>query len=433
MHNDPIHDAPLTYDEAKRLAQHHDVSVRRTLAEREDIRPEILFYLAGDPASEVRKAIAKNKATPTRAYIELARDQNDEIRSSLAEKIGRLAPSLTAHEVDRVQSYAYQALEILAHDQLAQIRTILADTLKDVAEAPEDVVKTLALDTELAVCVPILEHSPVLGDDDLMDIIASGLSSGALGAISNRRDVSASVSDAIVNTQDVSAITTLLCNNSAQVREETLDMLADQSSTVADWQGPLVHRPRLSNKAAQRLANFVAGNLLDSLQQRPDLSPETLAKVRDEVGRRLEENLDLPPLSGVDGESNQDLKKEFQWLFQQSGQVIAQNLKRMNRLTPQVVVNALNDGDNDFILAALAELSGVPLTVVQRIIAMRSGRGVAALCWKAGIDALTAMRIQARVAHVPADDIVRHAPDGGYSLPPADLHWQLNFFKEMAL
>jgi len=241
------------------------------------------------------------------------------------------------------------------------------------------------------------------------------------------------LSDAIVETKNVSAITKLLSNDSAQVREETLDMLAEQSEQVTAWQEPLVHRPVLSDRAVHRLATFVADNLLDSLQDRPGISPETLAKVRDEVGRRLEDTLDLPP-SALQGEhSNLALKREFQWLFQQSDQVIAHNLKRMNRLNAQVILNALNDGDNEFVLAALAELAEIALPVVQRIAAMRSGRGIAALCWKAEVDVVTSMRIQARVAHVSAQDIVRGGPDGGYSLPPEDLQWQLSFFKEMAV
>jgi len=223
MVNNPVHDAPLTYEEAKELAQHQDLTVRKSLAEREDIRPEILYYLAGDPAPEVRKAITQNKSTPAMAYIDLAKDNNDEIRSDLAEKIANLAPKLTAYEVDRVQSYAFQALEILASDQLANVRKILAQTLKDVAKAPEELIVKLARDSELSVSNPILENSPVLTDHDLLDIIASGISSGALGAISNRATVSASVSDAIVDTNDVPTITTLLCNDSAQIREDTLD------------------------------------------------------------------------------------------------------------------------------------------------------------------------------------------------------------------
>ncbi len=436
MKRDPVHDAPLTYEEAKELARHQDVAVRKSLAEREDIRPEILFYLAGDPAPEVRKAIAHNKATPARAYIELAKDSSDEIRSDLAEKIARLAPKLTAYEVDRVQSYAFQALEILASDQLSNVRTILAETLKDVAQAPEDLINRLARDSELSVACPVLEHSPVLRDEDLLDIISSGISSGALGAISNRKTVSVKVSDAIVDTHDVAAITTLLCNESAQIREETLDQLVEQSRNVEDWQGPLVHRPVLSEYAAQRLAEFVAGNLLDSLKHRKDLSAKTLSIVREEVNRRIKQthnaNNNKPTTPKPDEGGNADLRREYAWLFQQPPHVIAKNLKRMHRLTPQVIINALMEGDNDFVVAGLSECAHIHLSVALRMIAMRSARGVVALCWKAGMDAQTAAFIQAKVAHIAADDILR-ANDGNYALSDDEMQWQIDFFNNMAV
>jgi len=435
MVNDPVHESPLTYDEAKVLAQHQDLTVRKTLAEREDIRPEILFYLAGDPSPEVRKVIARNKTTPARAYAALAKDKNEGIRLDLAQKIASLAPKLTAYEVDRVQGYAYQALEILASDQLANVRQILAETLKDVAQAPEDLVNRLARDSELAVSCPILEHSPVLSEKNLLDIISSGISSGALGAISSRAAVTLSVSDAIVDTNDVPAITTLLCNESAQIREDTLDLLVERAQEVNEWQGPLVHRPVLHNGAAQRLAEFVAENLLNSLKQRKDLSAKTLSKVRKEVNRRIEASHQSSPASSEglrEGENNAALKDEYAWLFQQPPHVIAQNLHRMNRLNTQVIANALNEDDHDFVVAALAENATVNISVAQRMIAMRSARGMAALCWKAGMDAVWAVRIQAKIAHIPADDILRDN-NQEYALTDEEMQWQIDFFTNMAV
>lgn len=435
MNNDPVQDAPLTYEEAKELAQHQDMTVRKSLAEREDIRPEILYYLAGDPAPEVRKAITKNKSTPARAYIDLAKDSNDEIRSDLAAKIAKLAPKLTAYEVDRVQSYAFQALEILASDQLANVRAILAETLKDVAQAPEELIGKLARDSELSVACPILEHSPVLTDEHLLEIITSGISSGALGAISNRSGVSANVSDAIIDTHDVPAITALLCNDSAQIREDTLDQLVEQSRDISEWQGPLVYRPVLHNNAAQRLAEFVADNLLESLKSRKDLSAKTLSQVRKEVNRRLEASHSTQKVAKdktEDGQNNDDLKKEYGWLFQQPAQAIAKNLRRMNKLTPQVIANALNEGDYDFVVAGLAECADIHQSVAQRIMAMRSARGVAALCWKAGLDAPASVRIQAKVAQISGSDILRDN-DGEYALNDEELQWQVDFFANMAV
>lgn len=432
---DPINEAPLTYEEARELARHHDINVRKSIAEREDIRPEILFYLAGDPSEEVRKAISNNKSTPAQAYVELAKDASDEVRSTLAEKISQLAPKLTAHEIDKVQSYTYQALEILASDQLNAVRSLLSETLKDVAGLPEDLILNLARDSELSVSGPILENSPVLTDEALLEIISTGLSSGALGAISKRNSVSSLVSDAIVDTNDVSAITVLLSNESAQIREETLDLLVEKSEKVEEWHGPLVKRPILSERSVLRLAEFVADNLLQNLKSRDDLSPTTLRKVRNEFNRRLEQSHKAESYSTsklvVDG-TNKDLKKEYAWLFQQPGNVIAQNLMRMGKLNPQVVANALNEGEEDFVIAGLAELARMSLATVQRMITMRSARAVAALCWKAGLDASTAVRIQVKIAHIPVDDILKDQ-NNEYTLSHEELEWQLDFFRNMAV
>ncbi|NQU56204.1 MAG: hypothetical protein HQ513_03140, partial [Rhodospirillales bacterium] len=44
----------ISYAEAKELARHEDPEVRRKLALRDDIKPEILYYLAEDSDTEVR-------------------------------------------------------------------------------------------------------------------------------------------------------------------------------------------------------------------------------------------------------------------------------------------------------------------------------------------------------------------------------------------
>ncbi|WP_135081106.1 DUF2336 domain-containing protein [Terasakiella sp. SH-1] len=435
MTKDPVHDAPLTYEEARELARHQDVTVRKSLAEREDIRPEILFYLAGDKDSEVRRAITENKSTPAQAYVELARDSNDDIRSNLAEKIAKLAPTLSASQVDKMQNFTFQALEILASDQLTQVRSVLADTLKDVANVPEDVILKLAKDAELAVSCPVLEHSPVLSDEDLQEIISSGISSGALGAISNRAHVSSDVSDAIVGTNDVSAITTLLCNDSAQIREDTLDQLIEESRNVTEWQGPLVHRPVLSDQASRRLAEFVADNLLDTLKGREDIAPTTLSVIRKEMNRRLKHS-EAPETTVVEVKAqkggNKELRREYQWLFQQPPQEIAQNLKRMNRLNVQVIVNALAEGEYDFVVACIAEQANLHISIAQRMIAMRSARGITALCWKSGLSARMAVEVQTRVGHIPAEDVVR-PHKGKYALSEEELQWQVDFFNNMSM
>ncbi|MEE8351224.1 MAG: hypothetical protein V3R37_03420 [Rhodospirillales bacterium] len=43
--------------------------MRRKLALSDDLKPEILYYLAEDSDAKVRKAVAQNPAAPRQTYI----------------------------------------------------------------------------------------------------------------------------------------------------------------------------------------------------------------------------------------------------------------------------------------------------------------------------------------------------------------------------
>src|SRR5204862_1833089 len=96
------------------------------------------------------------------------------------------------------------------------------------------------------------------------------------------------VADAVAATSDVPAVSRLLPNASAQIREETLDRIIDRAPSVTAWHAPLVQRPKLSATAAKRLAHFVAASLLKELQERKDLSADALKAVAEVVHSRLD-------------------------------------------------------------------------------------------------------------------------------------------------
>ena len=280
---------PLDYDKAKELAAHPDAKVRADLADRTDVKAEILYFLAEDADPDVRRRVAANAHAPAQANLLLASDQSDSVRGDLAAKIARVAPGLSAHEQDRLRRVTFEALDVLARDQIPKVRQILAEALKDVAHAPPEVIRRLARDAELVVAGPVLQFSPVLNDEDLLEIVGANPIPGALAAISRRSVVNVRVCDAIAATEDVDAIAILLSNPSAQIREETLDRLADRATNIEAWHKPFVERPQLSAKTATKLARFVAATLLQSLAARQDLEPEAAAAVAAVVARRIDE------------------------------------------------------------------------------------------------------------------------------------------------
>jgi uncharacterized protein (DUF2336 family) len=418
---------PITYEQAKALARDPDPAVRMALAARSDLTPEILYFLAEDESSDVRRIVAANRAAPRQADVLLARDADGEVRSGLAAKICKLAPGLGAHERDKVRQATYETLEALARDQLTVVRQVLSEALKDVADAPPEIIKTLALDTAIEVAGPVLRFSPVLTDEDLIEIIGSSQAQGALGAISRRDGVGAGVADAIVAANDVEAIASLLANPSAQMREETLDGLIERAPSVALWHAPLAARPKLQPKAASKLARFLADSLLETLQARTDLDAGTLDAVKSAVRQRIGAAADgLPESAGEGAKPVQD------FLAVEPPIDMARRMLEARRLDQNVIARALNAGDHAFVLASLIVRSGVDLKVARRIFIEKSAKGVTALAWKASLPMRLAVLIQQRMARIAPSDLVKAAADGGFPIDENELNWHLEFYRDLA-
>jgi len=411
----------MPYEKAKELAQHGDADARLELAGREDVKPELLYYLAEDKDPAVRRAIAANAATPRKADLLLVEDEDGEVRVGMAEKIALLAPGLSVDEQDAIRKMTYEALEILARDQMTRVRQILSETLKDVANAPPEVIRRLARDAELVVCGPVLEFSPVLTTEDLLKIIANEPIGGALGAVSRRHDLGGAVSSAIAASYDQEAITDLLANKSAQIREETLNNLIDRAVEFESWHEPLIHRPTLPVGAAGRLARFVAGNLLDILTARKDLDADTADEVRTIVNRRLGEESEPP----VDGDPS-----DFEGI--DPGMMkMALELDSEGKLNADRLNKALQSVERDFAAAALVVMSKQEEKIVVYAISTRSAEAIIAIAWKASLEPWLVEQLQLRLCKIPKQDI-KTTPEGqDYPLSEVEMISQLNFLKDM--
>lgn len=409
-----VQDDGLSYEESKRLARDENPVIRANLAERDDIRPEILYYLAEDDSAEVRRKIAANHKTPRQADLILANDDDDTVRQHLASKITTLLPELDADAQVQAQQYLIEMLETLAKDQVTRVRQILAETLKDLASAPPHVIHRLVRDADDVVACPVLEFSPLLSDQELLDIIHSGCVSGRLTAISRRSGVGEQVTDAIVASNDEGAISALLANGGAQICEETLDHLVDAAVEVTAWHEPLVARPQLPNAAARKLAGFVATSLLDILSARDDLDQETARKVASEVRRRIDDD--------GNAESGQE----------ETAEQFAQRLFQNDELNTELLTRALNGGDRDLVRHGLALRAGLPVSLVDHILSAHSAKGVTALAWKAGCPMRFASQLQIRLGGIAPSQVINPRNGLDYPLSAEEMDWQLDFFLSLA-
>ncbi|HEY9548190.1 MAG TPA: DUF2336 domain-containing protein [Kiloniellaceae bacterium] len=409
----------LSYEESRELAHNGSDRARADLAVRIDLRPEVLYFLAEDPSTEVRRRIAANAKTPRHADLILARDADEAVRAELAAKIAKLTALEGRGAQEKAQRVVEETLELLARDQATRVRRILAEALKSVAGAPPQVIQRLARDAEDVVACPVLEFSPLLSEEDLLEIIASAGLSSRLCAISRRRNLGEAISDAIVQRNDREAVSELLANGSAQIREETLDSLIAASVKETAWQPALVARPALPAGAVRKLAGFVAESLLQKLQSRSDLDARTVKAVAEVVRKRIEEGSRETPAAAKPAAPGSHPAEEVA------------RLKKAGRLNGEAVGDAVLAGQRDFVRHALATMAGVGLDYVDRVLQGHSAKGITALAWKAGCSMRVALQLQTNMGGIPPNKAL-HARDGSdFPLSPEEMEWQLDFFASL--
>ncbi len=304
-------------------------------------------------------------------------------------------------------------LAALARDQAIKVRAAIADAVKATPRAPHDLILLLARDEALPVSDPVIRLSPVLTDTDLIALLATPPHASAAQSIASRTGLSATVAEAIIEHADAPAIRALLANHSACIQETTLDALVGRAAYHVDWHAPLVQRPRLSAKAVRALTQFVASDLLASLAARTDLEPGLVDGLRARIGSEL-------ALAGSELDDDK--------LLAECGR-----LKMAGGLTEDTLIEAAQAGDMRRAVACLAVASGVPLAAVDRMIALRSAKGLVSLSWRAGFGMRAATLVQTAVAQLGPDDALQPAADGTYPLSAREMEWHIELHAEPSL
>lgn len=401
-------DAAIDLETAKAIAQHGSDDERAALARRADIAPELLYFLAQDPSVAVRKAIAENPATPRQADTLLAQDSDIGVRCLLARKI--VGEGLDEDQRAQLWRMGFTILESLMRDSAMRVRQALADAIKFMFDAPHDVVVGLARDTEARVATPVLRHSPVLTDDDLVDIVESGAPDWAHQAIAARETVSERVSAALVDAGATPTVTRLLKNGEARIGEPALERIVDRAPQIEAWHAPLVNRPSLPARLAKTIGGFVSGPLKAVLANRTPSAQTSAVSWSD------------PAPASKPGWSARGRAADGRT---ETPKDRARRLHAEGNLTDGVIELALNANEREFVMAALALRAGVPLWGVERIVKGASGQGVTALSWKAGIPMRFAIELQRRLARVPPSRVVLARDGIDYPFTPDDMKKRL--------
>ena len=293
---------------------------------------------------------------------QLLTDPSDSARADIAVKV--------AHEVE-AKSLSVEEREIanailrgLVKDTAERVRKSLSESLRYADELPRDIAIVLARDIE-TVSLPILESSPVLSDDDLIEIIATGSQSKQI-AIAGRPKITNRISQAIVETDNTQAVKTLASNEGAQISDATYETLIEHHGAANEVMEALAYRDNLPITISEKLITLVSGRLRDYLHEHALNEGQTDQLIQDSRERAT---IDL-----VDQAAHADNVLE-----------LSSQLEANGRLTPSLILRAIFTGDIRFFEASLSVLAHVPLEKAAALIHDTGSLGLKSLFERTGL------------------------------------------------
>lgn len=242
---------------------------------------------------------------------------------------------------------AEAALALLLEDPSPKVRLALAEGLASVDHAPRSVILALAAD-QIEVAARVIALSPVLTDNDLIDIVANGRSSLAQ-IVAVRRCLSVSVAAALAEIGSAQAVADMLDNPALSIARVSIRRLAERFGDNADIRGRLFERSDLPCDVRQGLVERLGAALAGS-----DFVRSAIGGSR---GRKIAEdacmNATLRMTESVTGD---DIP------------ALVEHLRISGRLTPAFLMHALCAGNVDFFAGAVVSLSGMSDSRVRGIL-----------------------------------------------------------------
>src|SRR3979411_2233102 len=272
------------------------------------------------------------------------------------------------------------SLRIVLADPAPLVRLAMAEVFARSSEAPAAIVQALSLD-QTSIALPILEHSPLLIDADLVDIVATG--NGEMQcAIARRINLPASVCAAIAEVGSAAAALELIENAYAELAPFSWDRIVERHGHLAAIREsmlvledlPAATRAALVAKLSDTLAQFVVA--------RNWLSADRAGRIASEVRDRSTVNI-------AARSRGDDMRG------------LVRHLRAPGQLTAGLILRALLSGNLELFDSALSELSGLPQARVSALLHDRGGAGVRALLERAGLPESTfaAFRVALEARH----------------------------------
>lgn len=287
-----------------------------------------------------------------------------EVKQKITDKISNYYSSEVFSENEKM--IALDVMRLLAKDAEMRVRRTLARNLSTCGDVPSDLILTLASDIE-DVSVPILENSPILSQENLIEIVKTTKRLACIIAVARRSDVSASLADALVDTKTEEVVKALMENKNADVNEDILHKTIENYSKNGIILETIVDRAGLPIDVVQKIMSMVGEDLKKKLVNKYKISSDFASRI---IKQAQEDSV----LEFIHTQFDADKVSDF-----------LDQLEKVQKITPSVLLRGLCQGELLFFELGLAKLTDMKKEEVHNIIFNEGVTSFSALYKKANM------------------------------------------------
>ena len=266
---------------------------------------------------------------------------------------------------ERERGLMREILRRLTRDVEMAIRVAVAQRLAEDISAPHDLILML-VDDAIEVARPIILRSPLLREEDVLDLIARA-SVAHREAVAGRPHIGERVTDALTACGTEPVLVALVRNVTAKISSAGYGILVEKSRNFATLHEPLAHRPDLPPVLAEKMCEWVSEALRSHIRTHYAVAPGLVDKALESANRAIRSDPPgNPPSEGA-------------------GKLI-EKLAASGQLKASFLMRVLSQGQVALFDLAFAQLLGVELARFTTLFYDNGARTVAMACRAVGID-----------------------------------------------
>lgn len=297
--------------------------------------------------------------------IVLAADTSPLARQRLSDHIAGLCLTSACDLTPEEKEIAGHILIRISREFENDVRAHLARKLAASHNAPKELILALALD-EVSVAAPVIAHSPLLGEQDLISIVTGKTREHRL-RVAMRSGITAAVSNVLVQSAEPDVLEGLVNNRSAAISEAAMQYLVAESKSLENLRGPLIGRADLPDALAQKMLSFVSISLKQQILSKFAIDQDAVdAALRD---------IDSAPAIAAPSEG-----------VNSKARALIASMHAGGELNVNQAIGFLREKRLGLFLEAMAALSGLDTRAVSNLAYEGEGQGIAVICRAIAMD-----------------------------------------------